>query len=421
MDAFAYRVRFYYTSMRSAQEFWNSYGKTWSHDVDKFAAPSSAVNDAAKELTSGATTQDEKLNKLYDAVMKLDNTRYSREHSKDENRAEGVKRVKSAADVLALKRGSPDELAMLFLALARAAGFHAEAMAIVDRDRDFFEQSYLDSDQFDDLIIFVTVDGKERAFDPGERYATYGTLDWRHSLVGGLRQQDGHIAISESPGLGYKDTIVQRVADLTLAPDGTITGDATIICTGQRAMRWRQRALEGDQVALKKQFDNELQPELPPGIVAQTDHFLGLDSENTNLMVRMKISGSLGTATGKRIFLPLSIFSAGSRDPFTSSHREEPIDLHYPFLEKDQITLHLPAGFQVESVPSDARVDLPQNAVYLSHAKADGQTITYTRNYIMGNVLYNASEYDKLKGFFDDVSSKDRAQAVLHVAAAQGQ
>jgi hypothetical protein len=39
----------------------------------------------------------------------------------------------------------------------------------------------------------------------------------------------------------------------------------------------------------------------------------------------------------------------------------------------------------------------------------------------MGNVLYNASEYDKLKGFFDDVSNKDRAQAVLHVAAAQGQ
>ena len=119
--------------MRSSQEYWNSYGKTWSHDIDKFASPSSAVNNAAKELTSGATTQDEKLTKLYDAVMKLDNTRYSREHSNDENRAEGVKRVKSAADVLALKRGTPDELAMLFLALARAAGFHAEAMAVVDR------------------------------------------------------------------------------------------------------------------------------------------------------------------------------------------------------------------------------------------------------------------------------------------------
>ncbi len=418
MDAFAYRVRFYYTSIRSPQEFWNSWGKSWSHDIDKFASPSSAITDAAKELTSGATTQDEKLGKLYDAVMKLDNTRYSREHSKDEDRAEGVKRIKSAADVLALKRGSPDDLAILFLALARAAGFHAEAMAVVNRDRDFFQQNYLDANQFDDLIVFVTVDGKERAFDPGERYMAYGTLHWKHTLAGGIRQQDGHTIIANSPGSGYKDTIVQRVADITLAPDGTLTGNATIICTGQQAVRWRQKALEGDEVAMKKDFDEQLEPTLPPGVVIHTDHFLGLDTENTNLMIRMKVTGSLGTATGKRIFLPLSIFSAGSHDPFASSHREEPIDLRYPYLEKDEVTLRLPAGFQVESVPGDARVDLPQNAVYLSHAKADGQTITFSRSYVMANPLYSAAEYDKLKGFFDDVSNKDRAQAVLHLDAA---
>ena len=369
MGAFAYRVRFYYTSVRSPQEYWNSYGKTWSHDVDKFASPSLRHHRRGKELTSGATTQDEKLNKLYDAVMKLENTRYTREHSTRREPRRRHKAHQVRTDVLALKRGSPDELAMLFLALARAAGFHAEAMAVVNRNRDFFQQNYLDGDQLDDLIVFVTVDGKERAFDPGERYATYGTLHWTHTLAGGIRQQDGHIAIANSPGIGYKDTIVQRIANLTLAPDGTVTGTATIICTGQHALRWRQKALEGDQVALKKDFDDQLQPDLPPGIVIHTDHFLGLDTEGTNLMVRMNVSGSLGTATGKRIFLPLSIFSAGSRDPFASSHREEPIDLQYPYLEKDEVTLHLPAGFQVESVPGDARVDLPQNAVYLSQPR----------------------------------------------------
>jgi hypothetical protein len=418
MQAFAYRVRFYYTGLRSAQEFWNSYGKKWAKNIDKFAAPSPAITQAAQELTSGGGTADQKLNKLYDAVMKLENTRFTREHSKDENRVEGIKQVKSATDVLALKRGSPDDLAMLFLALARAAGFHADAMIVVNRDRDLFQMNYLDPDQLDDLIVLVTVDGKERAFDPGERYTTYGTLHWTHSMAGGLREQDGHIALANSPGIGYKDTIVQRVADLTLAPDGTVTGSATIICTGERALHWREKALEGDQVALKKDFDDQLQPNLPPGVILKTDHFLGLDTEGTNLMVRINVSGSLGTATGKRIFLPVSIFSAGSSDPFASSHREEPIDLHYPYMENDKVTLHLPAGFQVESVPADARIDLPQNAVYVSHAKADGQIVTYSRSYIMANVLYNASEYDKLKGFLDDVSNKDRAQAVLHVAAA---
>lgn len=422
MQAFAYRVRFYYTSMHTSQEYWNSYGKSWSHDIDKFASPSPAIESAAKELTSGATTEDQKLNRLYDAVMKLENTRYSREHSQDENRAEGVKHIKSAADVLALKRGSPDELAMLFLALARAAGFHAEAMAVVDRDRDLFQPNYLSGDQLDDLIIFVTVDGKEHAFDPGERYATFGMLEWTHTITGGIRQQDGHIALANSPPISYKDTIIQRTADLTLAPDGTVTGTATIILTGQRAMHWRQHALEGDQVALKKDFDEQLQPELPSGLLIKTDHFLGLDTEGTNLMVRMNISGSLGTATGKRVFLPLSVFAAGGHDPFASSHREEPIDLHYPYLEHDEITLHLPPGFQVESVPAEAKVVLEQAALYISKAKTEGSTITFSREYILANILYSPAEYDKLKGFFDDVGNKDHAQAVLHVAATpQGQ
>ena len=422
MDAFAYRVRFYYTSKRHSQEYWDSYGKGWSHDIDKFASPSSAIESAAKELTSGAATEDEKLNKLYDAVMKLDNTRFSREHSQDENRAEGVKRIKSAADVLALKRGSPDDLAMLFLALARAAGFHAEAMAVVNRNRDFFQPNYLAGNQLDDLIVFVTVNGRERAFDPGERYMPYGVLQWTHSLAGGIREQDGHIVIANSPGISYKETVIQRVADMTLSPDGSVSGEATIIYTGQLAARWRQKALEGDQVQLKKDFDDELQSDLPSGLIIKTDHFLGLDSESTNLMARMKVSGSLGSATGKRLFLPLSVFAAGAGNPFASSHREEPIDLHYPYQEIDQVTLRLPPGFQVESLPEKSQIALPQMAAYGVGAKSDSQTITFARSYILANILYTPSEYDKLKGFFDDVSNKDRAQAVLHVAApAQGQ
>ena len=47
MDAFAYRVRFYYTSLHDSAQYWKSYGKSWSHDVDKFAAPSSAITDTA--------------------------------------------------------------------------------------------------------------------------------------------------------------------------------------------------------------------------------------------------------------------------------------------------------------------------------------------------------------------------------------
>jgi transglutaminase-like putative cysteine protease len=417
MQAVAYGVRFYYTSKQSAQEYWDQYGKSWSKQVDKFAAPSPAITSAAQELTAGAKTEDEKLQQIYDGVMKLENTRFTREHSKDENRAEGVNKVKSAADVLALKRGSGDDIALLFLALVRASGFKAYAMQVTNRDRTFFLPNYLESRQLDDTIVIVMVGGKERFFDPGERYAGYGQLHWKHAVAKGIRQQDGKTAISMTPGNTYKETVIQRFANLKLAPDGAVTGDVSILCTGVQALRWRQKALEGDEVALKKEFDDELASELPSGMILHTDHFLSLTDENAVLMVRMAVAGSLGTATGKRIFLPVSVFAAGSHNPFTSSHREEPIDLRFPYFEKDEVTLNLPDGLEVETVPQKAQVDLPQMARYIAEASTSGHTITFKRNFIMANVFYNSDEYGKLKGFFDDVSDKDRAQAVLHPAA----
>jgi transglutaminase-like putative cysteine protease len=418
MQAFAYRVRFYYTSKRSVQEYWDEYGKSWSKRVDKFAEPSPAITSAAQEFTSGAKTEDEKLQKLYNAVMKLENTRFTREHSEDENRAEGVKKVKSAADVLSLKRGSGEDIALLFLALVRAGGFKAYAMQVTNRDRTFFQPNYLDSGQLDDTVVIVMVGGKEKLFDPGERYAGYAQLHWKHAQASGLRQHDGKTDIGTTPSNTYKETIIQRIASLKLAADGAITGDVSILCTGVQALRWRQKALQGDEVALKKEFDDELASDLPPGIVLHTDHFLGLADQDATLMVRMAVAGSLGTATGKRVFLPVSVFAGGSRNPFTSSHREEPVDLRFPYVEKDEVTLHLPAGFEVETLPQKAKVELPQMALYLTEISAADQTITFKRTFIIANVLYMADEYGKLKGFFDDVSEKDRAQAVLHPAPA---
>jgi hypothetical protein len=40
---------------------------------------------------------------------------------------------------------------------------------------------------------------------------------------------------------------------------------------------------------------DRLQPDLPAGIMIHIDHFLGLDEEGTNLVVRMNVGGSLGT------------------------------------------------------------------------------------------------------------------------------
>src|SRR5258708_38471638 len=136
MQSLSYRVLFYYTELSKVEEFWKKKGKDWSKDVDRFAAPSK-LGDAAGKIISPGDSDQQKVAKIYDAVMALENTSFTREHSAAENKAAGVK-IKTAADIWEQKRGNADELTLLFVGLARAAGLKAYAMEVTNRDRGVF-------------------------------------------------------------------------------------------------------------------------------------------------------------------------------------------------------------------------------------------------------------------------------------------
>lgn len=65
--------------------------------------------------------------------MAMENTDYTREHGANENKAEGLGKVSNAFDVYRHKRGSGDQLTMLFVGMARAAGMKAYMMLVPDR------------------------------------------------------------------------------------------------------------------------------------------------------------------------------------------------------------------------------------------------------------------------------------------------
>ncbi len=68
MDAFAYRVRFYYTSKRPCRSIGMPTAKAGHTTSTSSHRRHPRSKARPKELTAGAATEDEKLNKLYDAV-----------------------------------------------------------------------------------------------------------------------------------------------------------------------------------------------------------------------------------------------------------------------------------------------------------------------------------------------------------------
>ena len=142
--------------------------------------------------------------------------------------------------------------------------------------------------------------------------------------------------------------------------------------TGQAALRWRQAALRNDDAELKKQFDRELENIVPEGVEAHVDHFLAMDQPDSILLAVVKVKGSLGTATAKRLLLPGFFFDTRSHQPFVDEEKRlEPVDMHYADRVTNVITYHLPAGITVEGAPQDTNISWPGHALFMVKSKAD--------------------------------------------------
>jgi hypothetical protein len=413
----SYRVYFFYSPYRNRDEFWNKEGKYWSKQADKFMNADKALSAMVSQLTSPGDAQEVKLQKLYAGVMAFENTDFTREHTNHEDKQEGFRAIKTAQDIIDRKRGSSDELAMLFVGLARAAGMKAYVMTVTSRDNDIFNPGLLSMGQFDDDIAIVNVGGQEKFFDPGERYCAYGQLHWKHTMVDGLRQTDGGTALAETPQDPYVNSKTIRVADLTMSEDGQVTGTVKVGYTGVPALIWRQNALEADQAKVERDMEEELRSQLPGGLTVKLDSVSHLDDYTRQLVASFKVYGPLATPSSKRLFVPVEIFEANSRPIFSQPKRVMPIYFRYAHQDVDQITITLPASLAIESVPKQEQIPMQKLAVLIEGATVKGNTLTMVRNFQLGVVFFKPDEYNDLHDFYGKLNRKDQEQAILKVSS----
>jgi uncharacterized protein DUF3857/transglutaminase superfamily protein len=417
IHSLTYRVYFLYSPYRTAAEYWKNEGKYWSKQADKFIGPDDRVRTAVGQLTAPSDSQEQKLRKLYAAVMGMENTDFTRQRSTAEDKSEGLHSVKTAGDILQRKHGSGDEMAMLFVSMARAAGMKAYLMGVTNRDREMFNANLLSMDQLDDDVAIVNVNGKEQFFDPGQRFCTYGQMHWKHTMAGGVRQTDDGTGFAITPADPYTDSKTVRVASLTMDQQGNVTGTVRIGYTGVPALNWRQAAIETDQAEAEKQMEDSLRKMLPGGLTVKLENTFYLDDPSKQLVANFHVEGPLGNATSKRLFVPVEIFEAAVKPMFTQAKRETPVYFRYAYENLDQVSVTYPASMTVESLPKQDDVSLPQLAVMQMNSQNKGNTLIVMRSFAIATVIFKRDEYDKLRSFYSKVNSKDQEQAVLTVSA----
>jgi len=414
INAALWRVHFYYANSGDANYFWQTTAKQWNSAVEEFTRPTPALTKIAGEIVLPADHESEKARKLYAAVQKLDNTRFSRPKSESERKKENIKEVRIAEDVWRQQSGTDDQITLLYIALCRAAGLKVFPAKIVNRGRALFDSNYLSTRQLDDFLAIAVIDGEEVFLDPGQKMCPFGSLHWRHQLAGGLRMNDAGPEVFTTPGATFKSAKVQHIADLTLDASGSVSGTVRVVMTGPEALYWRQLSLENDPDEVKKQFNAAIKELLPESLTSEFDSFVGFEDYTGSLIGNLKVSGSLGSVTGKHFILSGLLFESRAHLPFVAQEkRETPIDMHFPRVEEDDVTYHLPPGYTLETPPSNASAGWQGHALMSTTFNATGNSVNALRSLIYIFTVLEPSQYPDLHNFFLKVATADQTQLVL--------
>jgi hypothetical protein len=417
-DSMKMRVEFYYgsSSMAKPVEFWKEEGKYWSKEAEKFIGHSSAVAQAASAAISPSDGPEQKVRKIYDVVQKLKNSSYEEQGLLEDLTGKSTS-ASSAEQVLKQSEGSRDEITRLFVAMVRAVNISVYLMRVGTRDEIFFQPNIPNWRQLNSEIAIVHLaDGKDVFLDPGTRYCPYGLLEWTRTAVQGVRQTpSGGTELAQTPDPDYTQTVTQRIAQLKLQEDGSLTGQVLLSWKGQEALSRRIDASRTDEAGRTKALEDDLKALLPSATIKLVSS-KGWDQGDDRLQGVFNVEiASFATVTGKRLLLPCALFEQRGKQLFVHAQRKNPVYFSYPYRTFDKIQITLPASLQVESLPKAQSVTV-DFGIYTAERTAKGKVLELQRDFAIGGFAFLLPHYPALKSFYEKIKSGDEEQIVLQAA-----
>jgi hypothetical protein len=416
-----FRVDFEYSESTvelDPARFWKQRGKKLNGLVESFLGKPKSLEQEVARIVSPSDSLEVKARKLYARVQQLRNTSFEVEKTDQEQKRAKAKEGGNAEQLLKLGYGDGGDITWTYLALLHAAGIEAYPVWVSSRSEYFFNPQLMNAKQLNSNVVLLKLDGKEVYCDPGTAFVPFGLLPWGETAVAGLK-------LDKDGGSWIKTTLpesalskIGRKAEMKLLDDGTLAGKVTVTFSGLEAMSRRLEERNEDEAARKKYLEDQLREYIPAGI----DVDLTNKPEWTNpslplvAIYDLKVPG-WALAAGHRALVPVGLFSATEKQLFEHASRVHPVYFHYPFLKEDDVSIDLPLGWKVTSVPKELNQDAKAVA-YALKVQDDKGTLHLTRVLRCDLLMIEAKLYPTLRTFFQTVRTGDEEQVIVQPGAA---
>ncbi|MBI3646459.1 MAG: DUF3857 domain-containing protein [Acidobacteriales bacterium] len=411
-----FRVEFAYSegSVETDQtKFWKQQGKKWYGTFNDFIDKRKAMEQAVAPIVSPGDAPEAKLQKIYDRVLQVRNTSFEREKTEQEEKRAKQKDVNNVEDVWKRGYGNARHINWLFVALARAAGIDAHSVFISSRSTYFFDPKGMNPNQLNTDVVLVKLPGKDLYVDPGAKFTPFGLLPWYETQVQGLLlDKDGGQWVRTSlPESASAKT--ERKAELTLSEDGTLEGKLTVTFGGLEAVELRTDQRNEDDTGRKTTLEDIVKESIPVGMEVELTNKPDWTSVSSALVAEyhLKVPGWVSGA-GRRALFPVGLFGSSEKHVFEHADRVHALYFHHPYLKSDDISVTLPLGWTIGSLPAPINRDA-KAAVYIVKSENNKGALHVSRSLQVDLLFLDKDKYDILRQFFQLVRTGDEQQVVL--------
>lgn len=382
---------------------WEAFGKfVYSLKQNRDAIPDN-IKQTIHQLTDGISDEKKKVDVLYKYMQK--NTRYI-----SIQLGIGGWQPFDANYVASKGYGDCKALTNYMYSLLKEAGIKSYYTLIrAGSGREYITTDF-PSQQFNHVILCVPMAKDTTWLECTSQTTPTGYLsDFTSNRYALLVDENGGKLV-HTPQYGLKDNLEIRKINAVIDESGNAKVD---VVTKYKALQ--QDNLHGMITSLSKQKVMEQLKEeidLPQYDVLKYDY----NHEPSVLPVITEtlqvIAGNYAQVSGKRLFISPNILTKWRQRLMADETRKYDVELGMEYTDIDTVSITVPAGYQLESLPTPLAVE-NKFGKYSSSVKVEGNTILYYRRMERNSGRFPAKEYNELVKFYEQMYKADRLKVVL--------
>ena len=392
-------IKYPNSNLQTFSTNWNSVVKT-IYEYEDFGPQLNKTGyfeEDVKAIISGLTTSEDKIL----AILNYVKTRVKWDNYYGYSCDKGVRKAYQE------KTGNVAEINLMLTAILRYAGITANPVLVSTRSNGI--ALFPNRTAFNYVIAAVETPNGNILLDATDKFSTPNILPFRAlNWYGRLIRKDG---TSEEVNLMPKKLSNDFVfLNYSIDSEGNITGKTRRQYTDYNAMITRENTSSLKEEEYLERLENENNK-------IEISEYSRTNEKDILLPITESYSfagNNLCELIGGKIYVSPMLFFTKNKNPFTQEVREYPVDFGFPYSDKYNITIQIPEGFTVETLPAATMVAMEDNlGAFKFNIAAKENTLQLVISHQINEAIVSTEKYEMLKNYYKAMIAKETEKIVL--------